>query len=156
MKQPNDPYLTPDLYEALQSERLSFLSTVDSASGMPFMNAVSWVYALNDQTLRIAVDSRSKIVQNIQQHPLVSLAVFASASTYTICAKAALIEQDPPDVPLNVSILELTITDVRDVMFYGSKIAVEPSYEKTYDEEAAAKLDARIMKALQNARGGSV
>jgi hypothetical protein len=37
------------------------------------------------------------------------------------------------------------------VMFYGSKIAVEPRYEKTYDAEAAGKLDRQVMEALKKA-----
>jgi hypothetical protein len=39
---------------------------------------------------------------------------------------------------------------VRDVMFYGSKIVVEPQYDKTYDKNAAAKLDAQVMDAMRN------
>ncbi|OXS78773.1 hypothetical protein B1B05_07465 [Domibacillus enclensis] len=145
----NEPCLIPELFEALQKEQLAFFSTVDAETGAPFMNAVSWVYALNDETLRIAVDSRSKIIDNIVENPLVSLAVFAAQSTYTISGTARLVSSQLKDVPLKASVIEMTIAGVRDVMFYGSKIAVEPSYEKTYDLQAAQKLDAQIMEALK-------
>jgi hypothetical protein len=36
-------------------------------------------------------------------------------------------------------------------MFYGSKISVEPEYEKTYNKIAAEKLDHQVMTALKNA-----
>jgi hypothetical protein len=47
--------------------------------------------------------------------------------------------------------MEVSIKEVRDVMFYGSKLSVEPSYEKTYDAEAAAKLDRQVMDAIKKA-----
>jgi len=34
-------------------------------------------------------------------------------------------------------------------MFYGARIVQEPVYEKTYDEEAAAKLDRQVLNALR-------
>ncbi|WP_046175166.1 pyridoxamine 5'-phosphate oxidase family protein [Domibacillus indicus] len=148
----NESYLLPDLFEALQTERLSFFSTVDAETGAPFMNAISWVYAPTDQILRIAVDSRSKIIDNIHKNPLVSLAVFASGSTFTISGSAKVISSRLDDVPLKASVIELAIKEVRDVMFYGSKIAVEPVYEQTYDLQAAEKLDRQIMAALRQGR----
>lgn len=148
----NEQYLVPDLFEALQKERLAFFSTVDAETGAPFMNAVSWIFAPDEQTLRIAVDSRSKIIDNIAKNPLVSLAVFATASTYTISGKATVEEKRLKGVPLKASLIEISISEVRDVMFYGSKIAVEPVYEKTYDLQAAEKLDQQVMNALKQKR----
>ncbi|MCM3787693.1 pyridoxamine 5'-phosphate oxidase family protein [Domibacillus indicus] len=145
----NEPYLIPELFEALQSERLSFFSTVDAETGAPFMNAISWVYALNDTTLRIAVDSRSKIIHNIHKNALVSLAVFASESAYTISGSAKILSYHLEGVPLKASVIEVSIKEVRDVMFYGSRITVEPVSEKTYDLQAAEKLDGQIMAALK-------
>jgi hypothetical protein len=95
------------------------------------------------------VDSRSKIINNVHKNALVSLAVFASGSTYTISGSAKVISSRLEDVPLKASVIEMAITEVRDVMFYGSKIAVEPAYEKTYDLQAAEKLDWQIMTALK-------
>ncbi|WP_050181562.1 pyridoxamine 5'-phosphate oxidase family protein [Domibacillus robiginosus] len=145
----NEPYLIPELFEALQSERLSFFSTVDAETGAPFMNAVSWVYAPDDTTLRIAVDSRSKIINNIHKNTLVSLAVFASESAYTISGSASILSTHLEGVPLKASVIEVSITEVRDVMFYGSRITAEPVSEKTYDLQAAEKLDRQIMEALK-------
>ena len=36
-------------------------------------------------------------------------------------------------------------------MFYGSKITVVPKYDKTYDLEAAKKLDNQVMEAMKKA-----
>lgn len=145
----SESYLIPSLFEALQSERLAFFSTVDAETGAPFMNAVSWVYAPDDVTLRIAVDSRSKIIHNIHKNELVSLAVFASESAYTISGRAKILSAHLNSVPFNASVIEVSIKEVRDVMFYGSRIAVEPASEKTYDLQAAQNLDQQIMAALK-------
>jgi hypothetical protein len=45
--------------------------------------------------------------------------------------------------------VEVDVTVVRDVMFYGAKIDQEPTYVKVYDEDAAAKLDNQVMSALK-------
>lgn len=145
----NEQYLVPDLFEALQKEKMAFLSTVDADTGAPFMNAISWVFAVDETTLRIAVESKSKILNNIKKTPLVSLAVFAGESTYTISGKARVAQERLKEIPLKASMIEIAISQVRDVMFYGSKIAVEPIYEKTYDLQAAEKLDQQVMKALK-------
>jgi hypothetical protein len=36
-------------------------------------------------------------------------------------------------------------------MFYGSKIVTEPQYDKTYDKNAAARLDTQVMEAMKKA-----
>ena len=38
---------------------------------------------------------------------------------------------------LALAFIKLNISEVRDVMFYGSKITVVPKYDKTYDLDAA-------------------
>ncbi len=36
-------------------------------------------------------------------------------------------------------------------MFYGSKISSEPAYEKTYDKNAADRLDRQVIEAMRKA-----
>ena len=55
------------------------------------------------------------------------------------------------EVPLKLGLVEFKINEVRDVMFYGSKIVTEPQYDKTYDKKAAAKLDKQVMDAMKKA-----
>jgi hypothetical protein len=145
----NEQYLLPDLFEALQQERIALFSTIDADTGAPFMNTVSWIFAPDEKTIRIAIDSRAKIIENINKNPLVSIAVFAAESTYTISGSARIAAARLEDVPLKATMVEIIIAEVRDVMFYGSKIATEPVYEKTYDLQAALKLDRQVMSALK-------
>jgi hypothetical protein len=48
-------------------------------------------------------------------------------------------------------LVEISIKEVRDVMFYGSKIITEPQYDKTYDKVAAERLDKQVMEAMKKA-----
>lgn len=143
--------LMPVLFEELQQERFITVSTVDFETGGPNVSAISWVYAETEEKILFAVDSRSRIVKNIKTNPLVVLNIIANESSYSICGSAELKSERLKDVPINLSLVSLSISEVRDVMFYGSKISVEPQYEKTYDQEAADRLDRQVIEAMKKA-----
>ncbi len=48
-------------------------------------------------------------------------------------------------IPLKLTVIEVNVQEVRDVMFYGAEIATELTYEKTYDVRAAKKLDNQVL-----------
>ncbi|MYL32992.1 hypothetical protein GLW08_02265 [Pontibacillus yanchengensis] len=136
-------------YQTLQSERYVLLSTIDYETATPMVNAISWVYAPSAFCIRFAIDNRSKIVENIRNHPYIVITLITDDSTYAIKGKAVIEKDNIEGVPLKLAMIELTIEEVRDVMFYGAKIANAPEYEKTYDNRAAAKLDNQVMNALK-------
>ncbi|OMP68487.1 pyridoxamine 5'-phosphate oxidase family protein [Domibacillus epiphyticus] len=144
-----EQYLIPSLFEELQHERLAIFSTLDAETGAPVMNAISWLFAPDEKTIRLAVDGRSKMIDNVMKNPLVSIAIFAAESTYMISGYASVTEDRLADVPLKAAMIEVSISEVRDIMFYGSKMAALPVYEKTYDLRAAEKLDRQVMNALK-------
>lgn len=141
--------LIDPLYEALQKERFVTLSTIDHETGAPNVSAISWVFAPDRKRILLAIDQRSRIVDNIKKHPAVVLTIIANESTYSINGNAHLRVEKLKEVPLKLTLIELSILEVRDVMFYGSKISIEPQYEKTYDEKAAAKLDKQVIDAVK-------
>ncbi len=142
--------LSQELMPLLQKERFMILSTIDHETGSPSVSAISWVYAPHPNSVRFAVDNRSRIVQNVQSHPGVTLTLIGNGSVYAIVGKATIAKERMEDVPLKLAMVEVEIEAVRDVMFYGSRISVEPAYEKTYDAKAAAKLDQQVLNALKN------
>jgi uncharacterized pyridoxamine 5'-phosphate oxidase family protein len=141
--------LIDPLYEGLQKERFVTIATIDNETGSPNVSAISWVFAPDRDRIFFAIDQRSRIVENIKQHPAIVLNMIANESTYSINGNAHLKEEKLEDVPLKLALIELSISEVRDVMFYGSKISTEPHYEKTYDEKAAAKLDNQVLDAMK-------
>ncbi|UPG63141.1 pyridoxamine 5'-phosphate oxidase family protein [Metabacillus endolithicus] len=144
-----EPVLIVPLFNALQQERYVTLATIDNETGSPNISAISWVFAPETNRILLAVDERSRIIDNIKKHPAVVLNVIANESTYSINGNAHVKGERLEEVPLKLALIELSIIEVRDVMFYGSKISAEPKYEKTYDEKAASKLDKQVLDALK-------
>lgn len=145
--------LIQPLYEQLQSERFVTLATIDFETGGPNVSAVSWILASDEDTILFAVDNRSRIIQNIQNNDRVVVNLIANESTYSISGQAIVKQEKLEDVPLKLALVQINIAEVRDVMFYGSKIVVEPQYDKTYDKVAAARLDKQVMDAMRKAAG---
>ncbi|MBO8171168.1 MAG: pyridoxamine 5'-phosphate oxidase family protein [Bacillaceae bacterium] len=142
--------LSEELLSLLQKERFVMLSTMDHETGGPTLSALSWIYAPDSSTIRFAVDNRSRIVKNIKASPGVAIGLFGAGSVYSIIGNARVAVEKMEDVPLKLAMIEMEIELVRDVMFYGSRISTEPTYEKTYDPGAAAKLDNQVMASLKN------
>jgi hypothetical protein len=146
-----EPELTKPLFDSLQSERFALLSTIDSETGSPMIRAISWLYAKDTHTIFFAIDNRSEMVRNIQSNAKVVLNVVALESTYSISGEAIIIQDPIDEIPLKLSLIRLEIREVKDAMFYGSKITTIPTYEKTYYLEAAKRLDHQVMEALKKA-----
>jgi hypothetical protein len=143
--------LTEQLISSLQKEKLVILSTIDAETGFPNVNAISWVYAVDPSTIRFAVDARSRIVGNLVQHPKTSLTVFGGGSVYAVYGTAVQKAESLEGVPFKLACFDVKIDVVRDAMFYGARISVEPEYEKTYDKRAAEKLDGQVFDAMEKA-----
>ncbi|WNS77031.1 pyridoxamine 5'-phosphate oxidase family protein [Bacillus sp. DTU_2020_1000418_1_SI_GHA_SEK_038] len=146
-----EPKLIKPLFDALQQERFVTLATIDYETGGPNVSAISWVLAKDEGAILFAVDNRSRIVQNIKENKKAVLNLIANESTYSITGDVTVKEEKLDGVPLKLALLELSIHEVRDVMFYGSKIVSEPQYDKTYDKDAAARLDKQVMDAMKKA-----
>ncbi|MGD6833164.1 pyridoxamine 5'-phosphate oxidase family protein [Sutcliffiella halmapala] len=142
--------LVESLLSALQEEQLVSISTVDFETGGPNVSALSWIYASDETTINLAVTAKSRIVQNIENNNHVVVTLYANESVYSIHTTANVQEKEANELPLKLALITLKIKEVRDVMFYGAKICVEPRFEKTYDKEAAKKLDQQVMELLRN------
>jgi uncharacterized pyridoxamine 5'-phosphate oxidase family protein len=146
-----EPKLIKPLYDELQKEKFVTIATVDFETDGPNVSAISWVLAKDESTIYFAVDNRSRILENIKKNPKAVINVIANESTYSIQGDASIKEERLSDVPLKLALVEISIKEVRDVMFYGSKIVQEPQYDKTYDKAAAERLDRQVMEAMKKA-----
>ncbi|TXC92096.1 hypothetical protein FS935_06870 [Metabacillus litoralis] len=142
--------LIDPLFNSLQKERFVTIASIDYETGSPNVSAISWVYAPDTNRILFAIDQKSRIVDNIKKHPAIVLNLIANESTYSINGNAHIKEDQLENIPLKLSLIELGISEVRDVMFYGSRISSEPQYDKTYDEKAAAKLDKQVLQAMKD------
>ncbi|WLD95018.1 pyridoxamine 5'-phosphate oxidase family protein [Alkalihalobacillus sp. AL-G] len=141
--------LNDTLYKLLQKECFAIVSTSDPNENIPYVNAISWIYAPDMETVLLAIDRKSIAVQNLKNNENVSITLFGDETTSVISGKAN-VTRDPLDsVPIKLALITVKISEVRDAMFYGAKISQPPVYEKTYDAEAAAKLDRQVMDVLK-------
>ncbi|MBT2637286.1 MULTISPECIES: pyridoxamine 5'-phosphate oxidase family protein [unclassified Bacillus (in: firmicutes)] len=146
-----EPKLIKPLFDELQKERFVTLATVDHETTGPNVSAISWVLAKDEETVYFAVDNRSRIIENIKSNDKAVINLIANESTYSISGSANVKQEKLEGVPLKLALVEIKISEVRDVMFYGSKIVAEPQYDKTYDKDAAARLDNQVMDAMRKA-----
>lgn len=146
-----EPKLIKPLFDELQKERFVTLATVDHETGGPNVSAISWVLAKDEDTVYFAVDNRSRIIENIKSNDKAVINLIANESTYSISGTASVKQEKLEGVPLKLALVEIKVGEVRDVMFYGSKIVAEPQYDKTYDKDAAARLDNQVMDAMRKA-----
>lgn len=135
----------------LQQEKLVLLATVDADNGFPSVSAISWVYADRPTHVRFAVDARSRIVTNLNKHPQVTLTFFGEGKVNTVYGRASVVAETLDGVPFKLACYDVAVEAIRDAMFYGSRISVEPEYEKTYDKRAAEKLDGQVFAAMKKA-----
>lgn len=146
-----EPKLIQPLFDALQKERFVTLSTIDYETGGPHVTAISWVFAPSEEKIYFSIDNRSKVIQNISHNGKIVINLIVNESTYSISGNAKVKINNLEGVPLKLALIELDILEVRDVMFYGSKIVEEPKYDKTYDKNAADRLDKQVMDAIKKA-----
>jgi len=58
-----------------------------------------------------------------------------------------------PEVPLKLALVEIKINEVRDVMFYGSKITQKPKITLSYDGKIAQKIEEQVYEKLKSFMG---
>jgi len=141
--------LTDELVSYLQGERIVTVSSIDAENGSPNVLCISWMIAKDNGTLRLAIDGRSKFLQNIEKDNRVTVTVFGLGSAYAIVGQARKTADKLEGVTLNMSGVEIAVESVIDVMFYGGRLLADPAYEKTYDKDLAEKYDTEIYTALR-------
>ncbi|MGY4689680.1 pyridoxamine 5'-phosphate oxidase family protein [Salibacterium sp. K-3] len=141
--------LSEELLTLLRQERYVTLSTVDHQTKAPSVSAISWLYAVDSQTVRFCVESRSVILDNLKENDQLVITFIGNGSTYAITGKGTIISEEVDDMPIKLGLIECSVEEVKDIMFYGARIVHDPEFEKTYDAEAALKLDHQVMEAMK-------
>lgn len=141
--------LSDKLFAQLQNESLVLLHTIDSKHGHPTSSAISWIYAPDRTTLRFALDKRSQICENISRNASVTFSLFGDEKVHAVYGKARMASEAMEGVPFKMVCMEVTIDSIKDAMFYGSRMMVQPEFEKTYDQRAAEKLDNQVFSAMK-------
>lgn len=144
--------LPETIFTHMQHENFVLLHTVDAESGGPTSSAISWIYAVNREKLRFVLDARSRLIANMQACPDVCVTLFGGGSVHAVYGRATLVAEKLEGVPFPLTCVDMAITAVRDAMFYGARLSIQPEYEKTYDQRAADRLDAQVFEAMKKAQ----
>lgn len=139
--------LPKEMLDYLEGERLVLLATVDPA-GAPNVSAISWVKAKDVNTIRFSVASNSRIVENLKNNKQTVFTVQGLHSVYTIQGTSDILEEAMEGVPMKLAKIETKISKVRNSMFWGAELSVEPEYVKTYNPQKAKELDDQVYESL--------
>ena len=148
MNQPQSE-LTKEMVDALQGKTLVLLQAVDPASLDIYSTALSWVYARDTQTIHFAIDYKSPFLQIVKQNPKVALHFIGLESAYRIAGQASILTEKAEDISIHLALVKVSVTEVRDIMFYGGKVVTDPAFVKTYKPSLIEKLDREVEQALQ-------
>lgn len=141
--------LSTELQQFLQGPQLVLVTTLDAETKGPTNNLITWVYAKDATTVRLAADAKGRVMGNIRADGRVLLTVLALGACYTIEGTAKVIAEEVPGVSLKLACAEVSLTAVRNVTFWGGKITTQPQYEVSYDKAVKEKLDSGVFAALQ-------
>ncbi len=114
------------------------------------MTFITWVYPIDERTLRLAVSSRAKTAENIRKTGRVAIQIFAPDKSLTCYGPAREVLERIEDVPFDVSVFEMSIEVVENSLFPGSTITGIIPFAHTGNVQKMVELDAKVLKALKN------
>ncbi|SHE69179.1 Pyridoxamine 5'-phosphate oxidase [Seinonella peptonophila] len=140
--------LTPEMVDILQGKTVVLLQAVEPESQTIYSTALSWVYAIDQQTIRYAIDHKSQFIRILEENPNIVLHFIGCESVFRVAGKAKLRAAKAEDVSINLALIEVKVEEVRDIIFFGGKITTDPAFIKTYDEKLIEKLDREVGQAI--------
>ncbi|MGO0059179.1 pyridoxamine 5'-phosphate oxidase family protein [Brevibacillus fluminis] len=140
--------VSPELAQYLNGDKLVLLSTVDAETNTPSISAISWVKTVDPGTIRFAVAANSRIVGNVKANPRATICVIGLETVYSITGTVTVREEPMEGIQMKLVKLELSIDNIFESMFWGSKIVQEPAYEKTQMIEKSKELDEQVFQGL--------
>jgi hypothetical protein len=138
--------MPPRLVQYLLGGQTCVVATVDD-QGLPQTTIMTWAVARNPQTLTLAVDTRSRALQNIRANARIAVEVLGDDLCYGLRG-TALVEKDPmQSAPFPCALVAVRVEDVRDhgaagVQFVGPRYSFHAGKEhrKGVEEAVFAEL----------------
>jgi len=125
------------------------LCTVDK-DGNPHLTFITWVYPVDDKTIRIALSSNAKSAKNMLQTSTVSLMIIAQDKALACYGKASMIKDRIDEVKFPVSVFEVEIYNIENNLFPGGTITGTIPFMHTGDLQKAGELDQLVLDALRS------
>lgn len=141
--------LTRAQQQTLNDMPLTFILAFDEAKRWPITHAISWVQAIDQQTVRFALTSYSHLITLLSSEKTAGLIFLEDGLAYSLTLSHVQ-EFEPTVKPgLHLRFFEGHVEEVRNISFYGATFG-QPEVVKTYDVEAAEKLDREVKASLNS------
>ncbi|RMH01879.1 MAG: pyridoxamine 5'-phosphate oxidase [Aquificota bacterium] len=124
------------------------LATKDK-EGNVHLTFITWVYPLDDRTIRLAVSANSKSAKNMLQTGQACLMLFSPGRALACYGDASLVEERIEEVKFPVSVFELKVSNIENNLFPGGTITGTIPFMHTGDLEKAGELDQLVISALR-------
>ncbi|MCS6957286.1 MAG: pyridoxamine 5'-phosphate oxidase family protein [Aquificaceae bacterium] len=142
--------LPKDLVDLMRSVGVfpAILATADK-EGIVHLTFITWVYPVDDKTIRIALSYNAKSAKNILQTGQVALMLVAQDKALACYGSASLIEERIEEVKFPVSVFEVKLSSVENNLFPGGTITGTIPFMHTGDLQRAGELDQLVLDALK-------
>ncbi len=125
------------------------LGTV-SKEGDIHMAFVSWVYPIDERTIRVALSSNATSAKNLRETSRASIMLFAPDKAISCYGSARLVLERIEEVKFPVSVFEIAIERVENNLFPGATITGVIPFAHTGDLAKAVELDLAVLNALKS------
>ncbi|MCS7170895.1 MAG: pyridoxamine 5'-phosphate oxidase family protein [Aquificaceae bacterium] len=140
-----------DLFELMRKVGVfpAVLATADK-DGNVHLTFVTWIYPIDEKTIRVALSSNAKSSKNLLQTGRACLMLMAQNTSLACCGKAALFQDRIEEVKFPVSVFEIRLESVEDALFPGGTITGTIPFMHTGDLQKAGELDQMVLEALRS------
>jgi len=125
------------------------VGTVDQ-DGNIHMTFITWVYPIDERTIRIAVSSGSNTAENMRKTGKVAIQIFAPDKSLTCYGPVREVKSRIDEVPFDVSVFEMSVERVENSLFPGSTITGIIPFAHTGNIHKMVELDTKVLKALKD------
>ncbi len=110
---------------------------------------VSWVYPLDERTIRVALSANSASAKNLRETGKVSIMLFAPDKALSCYGSAKMVLEKIDSVKFPVSVFEISVDRVENNLFPGATITGIIPFVHTGDLKKAVELDLAVLEALK-------
>lgn len=127
----------------------TILCTVDDKTN-PHLTFITWVYVVDDKTVRIALSSNAKSAKNLLQNGKACLMLIAPGKALSCYGRARMLKERIEEVKFPLSVFEIEIYHIENNLFPGGTTTGTIPFMHTGDLEGAGELDQRVLDALKS------
>jgi hypothetical protein len=120
-----------------------------NGEGSLHMTFITWVYPVDERTLRIAVSSKAATSENIRETGNIAVHLFAPDKSLTCYGSAKEIIEQIEGIPFPVSVFEMCIERVENTLFPGSTITGIVPFAHTGNVHKMVELDMKVIGAMK-------